>query len=155
MTNLYTLWIKTTTNHIFHIHNIYNATITSKEPNKILLFQIILENSSIDKHIVFGNFNLHHSNWGTLNYCSNLLASNLRILAEQYHFAQPVPTETITYLEGLGKLTIDLFFATPFIAKSFLTCKIAEDLNYYSNYMLIVITISLAIYKAQPMNRRN
>lgn len=59
--NLCTLQIKTITNCILHIHNIYNFTIVNKKPSKIPLLQTILENSLIDKHIVLKDFNLHHS----------------------------------------------------------------------------------------------
>lgn len=116
---------------------------------------MILENSPIDEHMVLGDFNLHHPNWGDPNCRSDLLASDLVILAEQYHLAQLVPTGTITYSEDLRKSTIDLFFATPLIAENLLTCKIADDLDHHSDHMPIVTTISLATHKAQPMSRRN
>lgn len=83
--NLCTLRIKTTTNRILHIHNIYNPTAASKEPSKIPLLQTILENSPLDKHMVLEDFNLHHPNWGGPKCHSDLLASDLVILAEQYH----------------------------------------------------------------------
>lgn len=60
--DLCTLRIKTTSNRILHIHNIYKPTIASEKPNKILLLQTILENSLIDKHMVLVDLNLHHSN---------------------------------------------------------------------------------------------
>lgn len=139
--DLCTLRIKTTTNRILHIHNIYNPTIASEEPSKIPLLQTILETSPLDEHMVLGDFNLHHPNWGGPN-CRSV------ILAEQYYLAQLVPTGTITYSEGLGKSTIDLFFATPLIAESLLTCKIADNLDHHSDHMPIVTTISLATHKA-------
>ena len=153
--DLCTLRIKTTTKHIFHIHNIYNPTAASEEPSKIPLLQTILENSPLDEHMVLGDFNLHHPNWGGPKCRSDLLASDLVILAEQYHLTQLVPIGTITYSEGLGKSTIDFFFATPLITESLLTCKIADSLDHHSDHMPITTTISLATQKAQPIHRRN
>lgn len=152
--NLCILRIKTTTNRILHIHNIYNPTNVSKKPSKIFLPQMILENRPIDKHMVLRDFKLHYSNWKDPNCYSDLLASDLVILAEQYHLAQLLPLETITYSKGFGKLTIDLFFATSLIAENFLTCKIVDDFNHNSDHMPILITISLATYKAQVMSSR-
>lgn len=59
-----------------------------------------------------------------------------------------MPIGTITYSEGLRKSTLDLFFATPLITESLLTCKIADSLDHYSDHMPITTTINLATQKA-------
>lgn len=153
--NLCTLQIKITTIRIFQIHNIYNPTIASKKPSKIPLLQTILENSLIDKQMVLGDFYLHHSYWGSPSCRNDFLASNLVILAEQYHLAQLVSTGIIIYSKSFRKSTIDLFFAMSVIGESLWTCMIPNNLDHHSDHMPIVITISLVIIKVQLMSRRN
>ena len=71
----------------------------------------------LDKHIILGDFNLHHPVWGDIEAKSDSDAKSLLAIIEQYGLHLLLKTGTITYDKAKHQSTIDLIFASTAMAK--------------------------------------
>jgi hypothetical protein len=133
------------------IHNVYRTqnfppTSSENQPlgellpldtHEIISFvHAALSDQSAD-HLLLGDFNIHHPNWGGPNaraeYASPLLLSSQEI----YILTLLLPPKTITCQKHGGKSTIDLVFSSPFLSSSVTACGSREDLDQGSDHLPI------------------
>lgn len=50
---------------VSYIYNVYNLCQSSSDPSSLPLVRQIIDNAGLrSEQIIFGDFNLHHLNWG-------------------------------------------------------------------------------------------
>jgi hypothetical protein len=130
------------------IHDVYrtqNLPLTSSEnqpPDEPLpldtheIFSFVsaaISDASAD-HVLLGDFNIHHPNWGgprvTPHRASQLLLS-LQVL---HNLSLLLPPESITFKRHGGESMIDLVFSSSDLMNSLTACCLRDDLDHGSDH---------------------
>ncbi len=127
------------------IHNIYNPAPTNSHPRGCIPhLEKALAAQRDGDHIAGGDLNLHHLTWGGIHIpVIDRNSEDLLSGVEEFGLQLLLKKGTITYEEAGHQSTIDLVFATSFIAESFIFCKVSKDNEYGSNYYPIITRFNL------------
>jgi hypothetical protein len=87
--DLSTLSIRIQEDRLINIHNIYNPCKNSNESNNLQLLRTALTEDVDGEHIVTGDFNLHHPNWGGDEIRADADAYELIVLTEEFKLKLP------------------------------------------------------------------
>lgn len=96
------------------------------------------------KHVVIGDFNLHHPAWGGIYITvTDRNSEDLLSIVEEYGLQLLLQKSTVTYKEAGHQSTIDLVFATPFIAESLISSKVSQDNEYGFDHCSVITRFNL------------
>jgi exonuclease III len=138
---------------IIHIHNVYNPPADTDETT-IPLLREVLHKTTGDKHIVLGDFNLHHPHWsGDDSTRQHSEAEELLQLVLEHHMELLLPPGSVTFDERGGATTIDLAFGTPWIQERKSYCGVPNDLDHQSDHLPIATTIMTTVTTSMPQER--
>jgi hypothetical protein len=130
------------------IHNVYrtrNLPPTSSEnqpPDEPLALDIheifsfvsaAITDASAD-HVLLGDFNMHHPNWGGPRVIPHRASQLLLSLQELHNLSLLLPPESITFKRHGGESTIDLVFSSSDLMNSLTACYLREDLDHGSDH---------------------
>ena len=105
--------------------------------------------------IVLGDINLHHPLWGGRTMLSqHAYADRFIKLAEEHNLTQLTPPGVATWSARGSESTIDLTYATEFIASMVLKCIVQHDLDQHSDHYPIATMIQLQVAKQETTKRR-
>jgi endonuclease/exonuclease/phosphatase family metal-dependent hydrolase len=140
------------------IHNVYrtrNLPSTSSEnqpPDEPLpldtheIFSFVSAAISDDSadHILVGDFNIHHPNWGGPRVIPHRASQLLLSLQELHNLSLLLPPEIITFKRHGGESTIDLVFSSSDLMNSLTACCLREDLDHGSDHYPIETSFLLS-----------
>ncbi|PIA82976.1 hypothetical protein CB0940_12191 [Cercospora beticola] len=140
-----------------HIHNCYNEpprSTTSQARGVLDLLPAALAEPG--EHLLVGDFNLHHPFWGgSTVLVQHALADALIDITEQAQLQLTLPPGTVTWQSRQSESTLDLAFATEWIAQRLLQCQPHEEVNSDSDYIPIITSILAApIARREPRAQR-
>ena len=142
---------------IIHIHNIYNPSPVSytllDSPLTIPTAKAMV--NAEGKHILLGDFNLHHPYWsGPSRPTQHVAADQLLELLEEKNFSLTLPRGTITWEARSSYSTIDLVFMTDGLVKHFEHCKSREDIRQSSDHIPISTRLRLSSKTLPPIRQK-
>ena len=134
-----------------NIHNIYNSFFVSysfkNNSFTMLITKQQLQNKN--KHILFGNFNLHHSYWNEFFKLTQHAATNALLNAIQNANINLILSRNIVMWKTKNPCNIiDLMFITNNLSKKVKRCKIKSKMNQSFDHILVFIKLRFAI---EPM----
>ncbi len=98
---------------------------------------------SLDKHVILGDFNLHHPVWEGMKAKSDRDAKSLLAIVEQHGLHLLLKTGTITYNEAGHQSKIDLIFVFTAMSEQLIICKIPSDSKYGADHCPILSSFNL------------
>ena len=133
------------------IHNIYRQS-DQEDPNVTL---DLLENALAEEgeHIVVGDFNSHHPQWGGLGVESDAVSGRILEIVDHYGLELLLPQGTITWQRNEQKSTIDLSWAIQGAASRLIRCEPHDKASHGSDH-LPILTIIDASYADAPVKKR-
>ena len=140
-----------------HIHNIYNPSPTRDCPQGTLpTLRGVLSREMDGEHIVLGDFNLHHPLWGGIEQRPpHREADYLLSVVEEHQLNLILPPGTRTRQEQGHNTTIDLVFATQWLADRIISCGLAdEQLDHDSDHLPISTIIQVSTAERQSPSKR-
>ena len=114
---------------MIHLHNLYN--LNSREGTIAEEIQEIFRQHPQGRHIILGDFNLHHPSWGGQEAEQDEEAEDLIYEMESRGMELVLPPGTITYSER-STSTIDLIWASGEIAGMVTRCGAASEFDVHS-----------------------
>jgi endonuclease/exonuclease/phosphatase family metal-dependent hydrolase len=81
-------------------------------------------------HVLLGDFNINHPNWGFLRARPDRASQLLFFLQERHHLSLLLPPETITFKKHGGESTIDVVYSSTDLVNTLATCRLKEDLDH-------------------------
>src|SRR6266487_4301601 len=141
------------------IYNVYNpppiSTQDTTGPSILPVLYKDLQESPHKHTMVLGDFNLHHPLWGGCTMLSqHAYANKLIDIVEEHNLTQLTPLETITWSAKGSESTIDLTYASEFIAYITLKYVVQHDLDQHSDYYPIATTLQLQVAKQEITKQR-
>jgi hypothetical protein len=126
------------------IHNVYRTGNLSSSHSEVQPPDDLL---SVDTHIIFshvsaalsdtsahhvllGDFNIHHLNWGGASVRPNHSSQLLLTLQELHDLSLPLSPETVTFEWHNAQSTIDLVFSSSSVSNFLIACCLREDLHH-------------------------
>lgn len=107
------------------------------------------------KHILLGDFNLHHFYWSGLSRPTQHMAANqLLELLEEKDLSLTLPRGTIIWEARSSYSTIDLIFMTSGLVDCFKHCKSREDIGQSSDHIPVSTCLYLSSETLPPIKRR-
>lgn len=93
------------------IHNVYNPTqSTAGRDSTLPILRTAMSAQDVEEQIALGDFNLHHRLWGGSRVTQeDQEAEDLLEIMESFDMTNTFKPGTITYEEGQGRITIDLY----------------------------------------------
>ena len=153
------LWIVGETEEQWiNIHNPYKPIPTSNrddEPSTLPDLNQVLEATPNQKHLVVGDFNLHHPMWAShLERATSQGAEKLLELITEHQLQQLLPTGTRTRQENGEPSTLDLVFGSEEVADCLTSCGLAgKDLDHDSDHLPVATILSITT-TSQPSRKR-
>lgn len=153
--DLCTLHLQIYPDRTIQIHNIYNPAPTNSHPRGYIPhLETELAAQKDGEHVVVGDLNLHHPAWGGIYIpVTDRNSEDLLSVIKEYGLQLLLKKGIITYEEVGHQSTIDLVFATPFIAKSLIFCKVSQDNEYGSDYYPIITRFNLQTIQREEQAR--
>jgi Endonuclease-reverse transcriptase len=107
------------------------------------------------RHLVVGDFNLHHPLWAGPEYPhTDAAATDLIDLMDDRGLEQLVPPGTTTYETRGAKTTIDLVWASYSLAEQLIRCEARREWWHGADHIPIHTEFSLVIPKAPVIKRK-
>ncbi len=129
-----------------HVHSIYSPSpeglrrIEHDSP----VFRIPQLLQKPGEHILVGDFNLHHPNWGgTACFDRHDMADELIRITQQADMRQLTPPGTLTWKARGASSTIDLAFATPGLARRMIKCGVDQRLEHGSDHLPVTTEFAM------------
>lgn len=119
---------------LIHIHNVYNPSPASQSLTKSLftlpdLRRAVSANANA-KHIVVGDFNLHHPYWsGPSRPFQHAAADQLLNIIEETDLELALSPDTITWEARQSYSTIDLIFLSARLVSKLEHCKTRPEME--------------------------
>ncbi len=85
-------------------------------------------------HVLLGDFNIHHSNWGGAGVRPDSSSQLLLSLQELHVLLLLLPPEMIMFKKLDAQSTIDLVFSSSSLLHTLTACRSREDLDHGSDY---------------------
>jgi hypothetical protein len=130
-----------------HIHNIYSQSpgALNRVDRSSPIYMLPQLLSSPGEHLVMGDFNLHHPWWGGARCLTrHLMADDLVGFIKEAELQLLTPAGMITWeARGLAS-TVDLTFASPWLAQRLVRCGVDSELENGSDHHPITSLFSLA-----------
>src|SRR6266487_6599700 len=141
------------------IYNVYNlppiSTQDTTRPSTLPALYKDLQESPHEHTMVLGDFNLYHPLWGGCTMLSqHAYADKLINMVEEHDLTQLTLLGTITWLARGSESTIDLTYASEFIACITLKYVVQHDLDQHSDYYPITTTLQLQVAKQETTKQR-
>ena len=134
------------TSDVIHIHNMYNpspisySSIDSPSTLATVKRQLIAET----KHILLGDFNLHHPLWNhSSRPTQHAESEQLLNIIEEANLSLTLPKGTITWEARQSSSTIGLVFMSEELTDRLEHCMSRPELNQSSYHILISTRIAL------------
>ncbi len=133
------------------IHNVYRRqnlspiSMETRPPDGPLLLDAherfshvsaAISNNSAD-HVMLGDFNIHHPNWGRPRARPYRASQLLLTLQEINNLSLLLPCGTLTFRRHSEESTIDLVFSSSALSNTLTDCRLREDLDHGSDHYLI------------------
>ena len=136
-----------------HIHNAYNPSPATGQPSVIGALHNALAEYPNQKHVVVGDFNLHHPMWARPDYDHrHEEADDLIRVAEDHGLELLTPPGTITYEKHTGRgsqqTTIDLAWATAEVTDLLVRCQDRRDWMHAADHIPILTELDISVQKA-------
>ena len=141
------------------IHNVYNEPVTAPPPVfpylRELLGERTLDNPPTTNvsHIILGDMNIHHPQWGGNHILPDLRADFLLDLIDEFQLTQQLKPGTITWQQGDMRSTVDLVFTSENLDGRVTRCGVCHDLDHDSDHFPIETVLDIAI-QADPAKPR-
>ncbi|ODM14238.1 hypothetical protein SI65_10346 [Aspergillus cristatus] len=135
-----------------HIHNAYNPSPVTGQPSVISALHNALAEYPNQKHMVVGDFNLHHLMWARPDYNHrHEEADDLIRVAEDHGLELLTPPGTITYEKHTGRgshqTTIDLTWATAEVTDLLVCCQDRRDWMHAADHIPILTELDISVQK--------
>jgi hypothetical protein len=128
------------------IHNVYNpCPQLQDDANQCILPSLEQRLQEPGEHMVVGDFNLHHPNWGGVGVARSPQAYELIRIMEANGLSLALPPGTRTRVLGEQRTTIDLVLTSPGITRRTLECHIKESLHTNSDHRPIVTLLDISV----------
>jgi hypothetical protein len=85
-------------------------------------------------HVLLGDFNIHHPNWGGPRVTPHCASQLLMSLQELHNLSLLLPPESITFKRHGGESTIELVFSSSDLMNSLTACRLREDLDHGADH---------------------
>jgi hypothetical protein len=145
-------------NHTLHIHNAYSRppgalNITDRESPIYALAQLL---NKPGEHLLVGDFNLHHPWWGGARCLTrHRMADDLVGIVKEAGLQLLTPPGTITWEARRSKSTVDLTFASPWLAQRLIGCRADPTLENGSDHHPITSLFTLDTIPQTLKQRRS
>ncbi len=101
-----------------------------------------------------GDLNLYHPAWGGIHiHLTDRNSGDLLSVVEEFGLKLLLKKATISYEEAGHQSTIDLVFATSFIAESLISYKVSKDNKYGSDHYSIITRFNLQTIQREEQAR--
>ena len=136
-----------------HIHNAYNPSPATGQPSVMGSLHNALAEYPNRKHMVVGDFNLHHPMWARPDYNHrHEEADDLIRIAEDHGLELLTPPGTITYEKHTGRgthqTTIDLTWATAEVTDLLVRCQDRRDWMHAADHIPILTELGIPMQKS-------
>lgn len=145
-----------TDNGPINIHNVYNPSPqseTQRRPGTLPMLRKQLRKPG--KHVIVGDFNLHHPLWGGTRQITQQASADILIdILDEFDLVPVLEPGTITWERQNAISTIDLVFVTSSLVESLIHCRVRDDLQYSSDHKPISTAFMLTVpEEARPIRR--
>jgi hypothetical protein len=120
----------------------------SVDTHEILLHVPTALSDTSAYHVLLGDFNTHHPNWGEAGVRPDQSFQLLFSLQELHDLSLLLPPETDTFKRHNAQSTIDLVFSSSPLSHTLAACRSREDLDHGSDYYPIDSTFLFSPHKA-------
>ncbi|KAI0995875.1 hypothetical protein K3495_g12307 [Podosphaera aphanis] len=131
------------------IHNIYNPpplSHSSQEQGTLRRIPQILAQEG--KHVLIGDFNLHHPRWGRKTVLSHhKLAETLIDIVSERNMELILPKGTITWKSRGSQSTLDLIFVSKPLEEMVVKCQTSTELEASSDHIPVQTELLIEILR--------
>ena len=125
-----------------HIHNCYNPPSSTSQQECANLNQLPQQLDQGGEHILLGDFNLHHPQWGgNGTFTQHRAADQLLNMLRSYQLHQLTPPGTITWENRRSHQTLDLTFGSIWVQEHVVTCKVLDNLSTSSDHYPVITSL--------------
>ena len=125
-----------------HIHNCYNPPSSTSQQHSENLNLLHQQINQPGEHILLGDFNLHHPQWGGSNtFTQHKSADQLINILQTHHLHQLTPPGITTWENSRSHQTLDLTFGSIWIQERVTACNILDQLSTSSDHYPIITSI--------------
>lgn len=133
---------------MIHVHNVYNPSPASQSSTNssstLPTLSYALDAGMNVKHIVVGDFNLHHPYWSRpLRSSQHAAADQLLDIIKEVDFKLALPPDTITWEARQSCSTIDLVFLSARLIAKLEHCKTRLKMEQSSDHIPILTKLLL------------
>jgi exonuclease III len=126
----------TTSQGQIQIHSLYNPPPVSRSSIQLGTMEKVPGLTETGQHILVGDFNLHHPQWGSdFTPPHHFLSGRLLGMTEQADMDLITPKGMETWAARNSSSTLDLCFATTSLASKVLRCAVNIDLESASDHL--------------------
>ncbi len=142
---------------IVHIHKVYSASSILYSLNKLLSSLETMKRFLNDdaEHVLFEDFNLHHSCWSkSICFTQHVTIDQLIEFINTTHMKFCLSQNIIIWKTKSLINTIDLIFMTSRFHVCVTHCESRLDLNQFSNYILVFMIFTLKVKQTSITKKR-
>ncbi len=107
------------------------------------------------KHMILGDFNLHHPSWGGAGIQGDAEAEDLLEIIDIHDIEMTIEPGVVTWQRRNQKSTIDLTFISNGLLERLVNCVHGDDIDHDSDHWPIRTVLDITVPQKTPEKRRN